>query len=136
MGAQADSPRSSDLPLYSRLLRLPALPSCSALLLRSLAWPHIIPRSRPALPCRSAGTGPSTSAGSSSAAFYLVPDTKYEYFHPEGTGHSSSPFDSIWFCHLGKDSSRVLAWWEKMQKSKKPTVRTGVGNKGFVEGGC
>jgi len=30
--------------------------------------------------------------------FYLVPDEPYEYDHPEGTGKSTSPFRSIWFC--------------------------------------
>eukprot|EP00750_Incisomonas_marina_P000785 INCI10586.1.p1 GENE.INCI10586.1~~INCI10586.1.p1 ORF type:complete len:307 (-),score=69.47 INCI10586.1:180-977(-) len=28
---------------------------------------------------------------------YLVPKKKYEYNHPEGTGHSTSPFESCWF---------------------------------------
>ena len=31
--------------------------------------------------------------------FYIVPQRglKYQYTHPEGTGHSDSPFDSFWF---------------------------------------
>jgi len=33
--------------------------------------------------------------------FYLVPNAKYEYQHPEGTGHISSPFFSIWVCNPG-----------------------------------
>ena len=31
---------------------------------------------------------------------YVIPNSSYEYSHPEGTGHELSPFDSIWFCGL------------------------------------
>lgn len=34
---------------------------------------------------------------------YVVPSTSYEYDHPEGTGHETSPFDSMWYCGLGAD---------------------------------
>ncbi|KAJ9506252.1 hypothetical protein QJQ45_000290 [Haematococcus lacustris] len=32
---------------------------------------------------------------------FVVPSTKYAYEHPEGTGHASSPFFSIWYVALG-----------------------------------
>eukprot|EP00760_Papus_ankaliazontas_P012005 PhM_4_TR15159/c0_g1_i1/m.70578 len=32
--------------------------------------------------------------------FYIVPQQRYEYDHPEGTGHSECPFLSIWFCFV------------------------------------
>ena len=38
--------------------------------------------------------------------FFVVPKTRYEYNHPENTGHETSPFFSIWFC--GNVSKRVL----------------------------
>jgi len=31
---------------------------------------------------------------------YVFPATKYQYNHPEGTGKTESPFDSIWYCGL------------------------------------
>lgn len=31
---------------------------------------------------------------------YLVPSQTYQYEHPEGTGHTSSPFESLWFCGI------------------------------------
>jgi len=34
---------------------------------------------------------------------YLLPSTPYEYDHPEGTGHTVSPFASIWYCGIGRD---------------------------------
>lgn len=45
--------------------------------------------------------------------FYVVPAEKYEYNHPDGTGHASSPFFSLWFVYLGDDTGRVFHWWEK-----------------------
>lgn len=32
---------------------------------------------------------------------YLVPTSKYEYDHPEGTGKEVPPFQSIWYCGIG-----------------------------------
>ena len=32
--------------------------------------------------------------------FYITPSSTYEYDHPEGTGHETSPFASVWFCGL------------------------------------
>ena len=52
-------------------------------------------------------------AASTVGPFFLVPKTKYEYQHPEGTGHESSPFFSIWTVHLGQHTGKVVHWWEK-----------------------
>jgi hypothetical protein len=40
---------------------------------------------------------------------YLLPSTPYEYDHPEGTGHTVSPFASIWYCGIGKERVKELA---------------------------
>lgn len=42
--------------------------------------------------------------------FYLVPNTKYVYDHPEGTGHAESPFSSIWFVHMHKQTDSMYKW--------------------------
>jgi hypothetical protein len=34
---------------------------------------------------------------------YLVPSRPYEYDHPEGTGKDIPPFNSLWYCGIGKD---------------------------------
>jgi len=41
--------------------------------------------------------------------FFIVPATHYEYDHPEGTGHETSPFFSVWFVHLMEDTARIAA---------------------------
>jgi hypothetical protein len=33
---------------------------------------------------------------------YLIPSKPYQYHHPDGTGHDVAPFESLWFCGLGK----------------------------------
>jgi len=40
---------------------------------------------------------------------YLVPGSEYSYSHPEGTGHEKSPFESLWFCCIGKEKIQKLA---------------------------
>ncbi|KAG7341029.1 hypothetical protein IV203_022980 [Nitzschia inconspicua] len=40
---------------------------------------------------------------------YVVPKTSYQYSHPDGTGHATSPFDSMWFVGgLTPDQSKRL----------------------------
>jgi hypothetical protein len=54
------------------------------------------------------------------APFFIVPDTKYEYDHPEGSGHESSPFFSIWIVWLGQQHTRTIQhWWEKTLSKQK-----------------
>lgn len=51
-----------------------------------------------------------------SKPLYIVPAQKYEYAHPEGTGHTSSPFFSIWFVQLGQNTQGVYKWWTAQAK--------------------
>jgi hypothetical protein len=39
---------------------------------------------------------------------YVIPRTPYEYDHPEGTGHEIPPFESMWFCCVGRDRIPTL----------------------------
>jgi hypothetical protein len=59
---------------------------------------------------------------------YLVPSAPYHYEHPENTGKDKSPFDSLWFCGLGKE--RVTAfqhYWESLPKTtNRPTLATSL----------
>lgn len=60
--------------------------------------------------------------------FYVVPQTPYEYDHPEGTGKDIPPFSSIWFC--GAPSSKVGAAKDAFRKAYGPTsvgISHGVG---------
>jgi len=38
--------------------------------------------------------------------FFVVPKTRYEYEHPTGKGHESSPFESLW----------IVCAWERTEK--------------------
>lgn len=55
----------------------------------------------------------------SNRPFFVVPKMKYEYEHPTGKGHESSPFDSLW----------IVCAWDQTQaiykKSKSLIERTG-----------
>jgi hypothetical protein len=47
--------------------------------------------------------------------FDLIPTTE----HPEGTGHSIPPFDSLWFCGIGSDYvQRAVKLYENRKKCK------------------
>jgi hypothetical protein len=59
---------------------------------------------------------------SSNGPFYVVPNAKYEYSHPEGVFRESSPFFSLWYVHAGKHQRALSdimgreyqedgAWW-------------------------
>lgn len=39
---------------------------------------------------------------------YLLPRQPYEYNHPEGTGKSIPPFQSIWFCGIGASRIKLV----------------------------
>eukprot|EP00667_Euglena_gracilis_P014984 EG_transcript_15553 len=41
---------------------------------------------------------------------YLVPTARYEFAHPEGTGHTTSPFRGFWFLWLGPHTPAVFRW--------------------------
>eukprot|EP00961_Rhodomonas_salina_P098617 1327351-Rhodomonas_salina.3 len=40
---------------------------------------------------------------------------RYSFEHPEGTGHGSSPFFSIWYCYLGQHATRIFQWYQATQ---------------------
>ena len=55
-------------------------------------------------------------AGRRVPLFYVAPsegEARYEFSHPEGTGHESSPFKSIWIVSLGAHTENVLSAWNK-----------------------
>eukprot|EP00953_Heterococcus_sp_UTEX-ZZ885_P040637 20758-Heterococcus_DN1.PRE.2 len=41
--------------------------------------------------------------------FYILPHVRYEFDHPDGTGHETSPFIGMWFIYLGKHTEPVYA---------------------------
>jgi len=51
------------------------------------------------------------SKGDSNSAlpFFVVPQTRYDYQHPEGTGHAQSPFVSFWFIGLSCEKESLGA---------------------------
>ena len=61
---------------------------------------------------------------------YLIPSQRYEYDHPEGTGHEMSPFASLWFCGVGKEKIQQLkSNWNNHRASKSgkcPTFVTSI----------
>lgn len=50
--------------------------------------------------------------------FFLIPSEKYMYHHPEGTGHGTSPFFSIWYICFGKSSAEAFDWLQKWGQKK------------------
>lgn len=59
-----------------------------------------------------AGAAVTERAGAASGAslpFYVVPGARYEYGHPEGTGHETSPFDSMWYVQLGEWTDNIFS---------------------------
>jgi hypothetical protein len=46
---------------------------------------------------------------SSSHPFYVIPRERYEFDHPEGTGHETSPFEGMWYIHCGEHTDAVYA---------------------------
>ena len=67
--------------------------------------------------------------------FYIIPSSKYpyEYDHPEGTGHETSPFSSVWFCGLSygdqmniTDTKAVTDAFVKYHSSNNYASPTGV----------
>lgn len=69
-----------------------------------------------------------TSLNEEEDIVYLVPSAPYHYEHPEKTGKDQSPFDSLWFCGIGKD--RVAAFqrfWESLPRTNhRPRLATSL----------
>ena len=60
------------------------------------------------------------TTASTKGLFYAVPTATYTYDHPEGTGHLSAPFSSIWVCHGGTLAPSLLGQWKHALQGKKP----------------
>lgn len=69
-----------------------------------------------------AGAGPTTTV------FYVSPHQKYEYEHPEGTGHETSPFHSLWFVGVPASftSSHRAAMNAEKGRSKRQAIKPSV----------
>ncbi|CAM9708250.1 unnamed protein product [Ectocarpus sp. 13 AM-2016] len=48
------------------------------------------------------------AAGPGGEPFYVVPENKYYFDHPEGTGHADSPFTGVWYVHCGSHTEAVF----------------------------
>lgn len=71
--------------------------------------------------------GPSTN-GSPDDVVYLVPSTPYHYDHPDHTGKDQSPFDSLWFCGIGKERVATFQrYWESLPTAtNRPSLVTSL----------
>ena len=56
--------------------------------------------------------------------FYISPTIRYEYHHPKGTQHQTSPFFSFWFLNLGKYSRDIFLEIESKTKGCKIVQKT------------
>lgn len=58
------------------------------------------------------------------AIAYLIPPLDYAYHHPQGTGHDTSPFGSLWFCGIGRERCRRLRleWNNESTMTARPKV--------------
>jgi hypothetical protein len=45
-----------------------------------------------------------------SEPFFIVPSTTYEYEHPTGKGHATSPFESCWIVSAWDRTEELFAW--------------------------
>lgn len=64
-----------------------------------------------------------------------MPTTKYEYDHPEGTGHATSPFFSIWYCHV-PDPQQRRAVLQALQQGQGEGWRVVLSVEGLRETGA
>ena len=57
---------------------------------------------------------------------YLVPSVSYKYDHPDSTGKQQSPFESMWFCGIGRERiDSFQQYWECLPKIKnRPKLAT------------
>jgi hypothetical protein len=50
-----------------------------------------------------------------SDAVYLIPSVPYKYDHPDKTGKDESPFESLWFCLIGKHRVKSFQqYWQSL----------------------
>lgn len=62
---------------------------------------------------------------------YVIPSNPYQYSHPEGTGHASSPFDSIWYCGVG--SRNIVTHWNEYWAFRPNAPRLVTSLRGLAE---
>ncbi|GKY95679.1 hypothetical protein MPSEU_000528900 [Mayamaea pseudoterrestris] len=65
------------------------------------------------------------------AVIYLIPAINYEFSHPEGTGHKTSPFQSLWFCGIRRENiGTIHEDWKGLQHQATscslPTLATSI----------
>lgn len=65
-----------------------------------------------------------SAAGEGGEPFYVVPNTKYPFDHPEGTGHADSPFFGVWFVHCGSHNDAVFEAAKAENKAGVAVVRS------------
>lgn len=51
---------------------------------------------------------PSSIAICAFSTSHQVPECKYSFDHPEGTGHVDSPFSGVWYVHCGSHTDAVF----------------------------
>jgi hypothetical protein len=56
---------------------------------------------------------------------YVVPTSRYQYLHPDGTGKPMSPFASIWYVHFGDLTDQIATAW---QRQLVPSAISGTGS--------
>lgn len=49
-----------------------------------------------------------SAAGPGGEPFYVVPEIKYPFDHPDGTGHADSPFSGVWYVQCGSHTEAVF----------------------------
>lgn len=65
-----------------------------------------------------------SAAGLGGEPFYLVPETKYAFDHPEGTGHTDSPFSGVWYVHCGIHTQTVFEGIRALKRARISVVRS------------
>ncbi|EFJ51651.1 hypothetical protein VOLCADRAFT_120421 [Volvox carteri f. nagariensis] len=72
----------------------------------------------------------STTTAASQRPFFLTPQARYSYEHPEGTGHLESPFFSIWYIGLGEQTEAIYCACKARQASQAGGATAGSKRKG------
>lgn len=58
---------------------------------------------------------------------YLIPQKPYNYEHPESTGKDSCPFQSIWYCGIGRHLvNKLKIMWSSLSSLSKPILVTSL----------
>lgn len=60
------------------------------------------------VPFRARGCTPTACPPRVVSSLFQVPESKYSFDHPEGTGHANSPFSGVWYVHCGSHTEAVF----------------------------